>query len=246
MRLFITSYQKSGTHQIMPAFGILDDIVDRSYVDFTTIPDKWNGRQKEINYRNVREETIQEMKKPWNKRFGHIPYLPEYVEYIQCIPTKVLFNTRDPRDVVIACYYSILKTYNKGKYPGAKGFGHLNMADKDGTLLIHTDDPFSELIRIEAERWKHWVGWLQHDFVMQVKYEDLRTNPDETIEKIAEFVAPYPVDVPTVVGNLKPKSTNPTFRAGRIGDWKIEFNDKQKKLANKLFAETIVQLGYEI
>ena len=69
---------------------------------------------------------------------------------------------------------------------------------------------------------------------------------DETVEKIAEFVAPYPVDVPTVVGNLKPKPANPTFRAGRIGDWKIEFNDKQKKLANKLFAETIVKLGYEV
>jgi len=32
MRLFITSYQKSGTHQIMPMFGgMMPDVVDRGH-----------------------------------------------------------------------------------------------------------------------------------------------------------------------------------------------------------------------
>ena len=244
MRVFITSYQKSGTHQIMPALGMRDDIVDRSWVDFTKLPERYLIN-KEINWDGARNETIPALRTFEGGWFGHIPYLSEYAEVLEG-NTKVLFNVRDPRDVIVANYHSIKKVYYKTEPPGKKGYGHLNLRDKKGKLVIEKDDPISELIEIESCRWPEWLGWLNHNFVMQVKYEDLRMNPVPTIKKIEEFLKPYEINVVKSVKGLYPNHGNPTFRRGRVGDWKIEFDDTHKKLAEKLLGETIVKLGYEI
>lgn len=243
MRLFITSYQKSGTHQIMPAFGIGKDIVGRAYVDMAAI--KGYGMSG-INYDGI-PETCENLKKFEDTAFGHLPYLPEYAEAIQAQPTKVLFNVRDPRDIIVANLHNIQKIYYRTNPPGGKGLGHLNLLDDTtNELVVEKKDPISALIEIESYRWPKWLGWLEHDFVMQVKYEDLRTDGVETLRNILEFTMPFSFNVYTVAGNLRPQHSNPTFRAGRIGDWKKEFLPKHKKLAEKLLGETIVKLGYEI
>lgn len=238
MRIFITSYQKAGTHQIAPAMEIYADIEDRSYADISQI--HGYGVAKQIDKDGL-EYTCEKLRKFKDKKFGHIPYTPEYAEAIQHHPTKVLFNVRDPRDVVVANYHNIHK-----KWYGGTGHGHLNFKHESGKMLIEMDDPITELIKIEAVRWPAWLGWLDHDFTMQVKYEDLRTNGLETLEKIEEFVKPNSVNYLTTYSNLYPKPENPTFRAGRIGDWKTEFNSFHKELAERLLGKTIERLGYEI
>ncbi|MHA2246894.1 MAG: sulfotransferase domain-containing protein [Candidatus Hodarchaeales archaeon] len=244
MRLFVTSYQKSGTHQIMPALGINKDIVDRSLIAATGIPEKYGTTR--VRNENGVQKTCVMLKYFKKKAFGHVPYNPEYAECIQTQPTKVLFNVRDPRDIIVAVFYNMNKVYFKGKRPGAKGYGHLNLVDKNGKLLIQKNDPISELIKIEAGRWPHWLGWLQHDFVMKVKYEDLRLRGVETLRKISEFIYPHPLNFESASARLTPRHHNPTFRAGRVGDWKKDFTDKHKKLAEKLLGDIIIQLGYEV
>ena len=54
IRLFLTSYQKSGTHQIMPALLIKEDIVDRSGNDMRDIPARY-GASKKLNYDGISE-----------------------------------------------------------------------------------------------------------------------------------------------------------------------------------------------
>lgn len=245
MRFFITSYQKAGTHQIMPAFGATSQIVGRAYVDMAAI--KGYGMSG-VNAAGI-PETCAQLREFKDKAFGHLPYLPEYAEAIQAQPTKVIFNVRDPRDVVIANLYSIRKIYYKiPECPGAKGNGHLNMMSEEGKLVIDEDDPIGKLIEIESYRWPHWLGWLQHDWTMLVKYEDLRRpeTATETVSKIASFIRPNKLDVHTIAGNLRPQHSNPTFRAGRIGDWKTEFSAHHKKLAEELLGDTIRKLGYEV
>jgi len=244
MRVFVTSYQKSGTHQIMPAMGIRDDIVDRSYIDMQNIEDYIPFTQGEFTI----EDTCKDLREFLGKKFGHLPYHPKYAEAVQARATRVLFNVRDPRDVVVANYHSIQKICNpKNKPMYSKGLGHLNFMNKiNGKILIEQDDPIAELIKIEAKRWPAWLGWLEHDWTMMVKYEDLRLNPQETIEKIAEFVKPFIINVPLVVGNLKPRPTNPTFRKGAVGDWKNEFSEYHKELSQRLMKDTIERLGYEL
>lgn len=241
MRLFIVSYQKSGTHQIMPALDAVKDVVDRSWLDMTTVPRKF-GTQRYRNEEGVLE-TCEKLREFTKSAFGHLPYNDEYLEALRSIPTKILFNVRDPRDIVVANFHSIRKVYFEKK----RGSGHLNFYCADeGKVLIEMDDPISELIQVEAERWKHWIGWHGVDDVMTVKYEQLRIAPRETIEEIAKFVHPFPIDIAKSTSGLVPNHANPTFRAGRIGDWKQDFNDAHKELANELMRDTITQLGYEL
>src|SRR3990167_6759854 len=243
MRLFITSYQKSGTHQIMPAMGAVEQIVGRAYVDMANI--KGYGMTG-INYAGI-PETCEHLRDFKEKAFGHLPYLPEYAESIQAQPTRVLFNVRDPRDVVVANLHSIRKVYYRTNPPGGKGLGHLNMKDEvTGELVIQKADPISALIEIESYRWPKWLGWLAHNFVMKVKYEDLRLGGINTLNNILDFTLPYSFNVYSVNDGLSPNHSNPTFRAGRIGDWKEEFNEHHKRLAERLLGDAISKLGYEI
>lgn len=235
MRLFLVSYQKSGTHQIMPALHIDRDIVDRSYNELTDIPYRYrNGNGKAISPEGV-EETCQQLRTFGGFAFGHLSYLPEYAEAMQTDETKVLFNVRDPRDIIVSEFYSA----SMGRWPNL-------FIEQYGKRLSEMDDPISELIELAAARWPKWIGWLNHSFVMKVKYEDLRLNGAETVYKMSEFLCPIEIDRNACVRKLSPGPKNPTFRRGVPGEWKEVFTDGHKKKAELLLGSIIETLGYEL
>ena len=242
MRLFLTSYQKSGTHQIMPALRIFPDVVDRSGNDMVNLPEGYNVNRK-IDEEGV-SETCERLRNFDKAAFGHISYLPEYFSAVQAAPTKIIFNVRDPRDVVVSNYYNILKKHDK-RY----GHGHLNFKDlSDGKLLIEKDDPISELIKIESERWPFWLGWLDHSSLMVKvnRYEDMRQRKTEVLQEIVNWLQPYDLDLEIAIRKSHPNPNGKNFRKGLCGEWKKLFNDEQKELANDLFSTTLSRLGYEI
>jgi len=242
MRLFLTSYQKAGTHQIMPALLISEDIVDRSGNDMTTIPRRY-GTRREVYSEGVKT-TVAELQNFGGKIFGHVSYLPEYYEALMSKPTIILVNVRDPRDIVVSNYYNIRRLHF-GKH---RGHGHLNFYDHvAGKNLMDTDDPISALIEIEAARWPHWWGWLNLDpeNVMVVKYRELRQFPNETVAKIKEFLDPYELDLAPTVKRLAPKTYRATVRRCIVGEHKELFKPHHMELANRLFSETLDRLGYE-
>ena len=121
MRFLFTSYHKSGTHQAYPMFmDQIPHLIDHSNIQFKGA-DKWG--MPASRFPNPRYlETIEELRNFTGKRFGHISYMPEYAEAIQAKPTKVVFNVRDPRDVVIAEYENI-----KTKVRTGPGLGMWNI-----------------------------------------------------------------------------------------------------------------------
>ena len=235
MRLFIVSYNKSGTHQIMPAFEAHASVVDCSHNPMAGLPD-YVGIGKTLKPGGIKE-TCEALANFISPAHGHVAYLTEYAEAIQSQPTKVLFNVRDPRDIIIAEYHNMMKYEDKQSW--------LNFYLKDKDCYVAKDDPISHLINF-AVRWEKWLGWLDHDFVKKVKYEDLRTNGYETCVEIAEWLKPYIIDPVYVSDNLKPRKRNPTFRKGAIGDWKEEFSSEHKKQAEKVLGHIIEKLGYEV
>ena len=239
-RLFITCYQKSGTHQIMPAFETTKDIVDRSHNGTKDMPD-YVGLKKTLCKDGI-EETCNEFRTFAGWRFGHISYLPEFAEAIQTMPTKVLFNVRDPRDVVVSEWKNMLK---KAEKDPAHALWNFSM--KDGNTVLYSGNPIKHLITFASKRWPNWLGWMKHRFVYTVKYEDLRLNGLETIEEIGEFLAPeIKINPAWNFAHLEPRPRNPTFRKGTPGDWKIEFTDEHKKQAEEELGSIIEKLGYEI
>lgn len=234
-RMFLTSYQKSGTHQIMPALRIGPDVIEFSKNDMLDLPPRygrWYGRELNTQAVAVTCDTLRAYE---GKAFGHISYLPEYADALQAVPTKVLFNVRDPRDVIVAEFHSI----QKGGWPNL----FVPLYQKEISLL---DDPISELIELAAARWPHWLGWLDHDWVMEVKYEDLRLDSEATVRKIIEFVYPYRFDFNSTLQGLNPRPKNPTFRKGIPGEWRETFTAEHKERASNMLGEIITRLGYEV
>lgn len=243
MRLFITSYQKSGTHQIMPIFSArMKDVVDRSANEFITMPD-YLQLNKEVNQAGVKE-TSKHLQEFSNEAFGHITYLPQYLASLQTQPTKILFNIRDPRDVVIAEYENGLKHYQNGAPERALW----NFLDKEtNTLTFDKEDVISELIKFASARWVHWLGWLDHSDVLPIKYEELRLNPRETCQRIQEWIAPHPSpNLDIMVNNAQPRKRNPTFRRGVPLEYLNRFEPHHHKLAEKLLGDIITRLGYKV
>ena len=242
MRLLITSYQKSGIHQIYPMFlPDVPNVVDRSYNEMLDMP-KYLHLSTEINQSGMKE-VVEKLRTFNGKLMGHLTYLPEYAEALQAQPTKVLFNIRDPRDVVIAEYESGLRHLREGRK--AKPLWDF-VDDRDGKSAFEREDVIAELIVYAAARWPRWLGWLDHDFVLPVKYEDLRLKPIETITSICIWLVPFQCDqISHLAIRAQPKSTNPTFRRGIPGEWKEKFTEKHRKLSEELLTPIIERLGYE-
>ena len=242
MRLFITSYQKSGTHQIMPMFVVRPDVVDRSLNEMIDVPAKYN-LNAEINLAGVREtvENLRVFKLGSSKAFGHLSYMPEYAKVLEETNTKVLFNIRDPRDIVIAEYENALRKFERGENMPLWNFYDSEKEE----YLFRSKDPIAELIVFAAARWPRWLGWLDHDFVKPVKYEDLRLRTRETVEELIKWLNGVGCSgVDTMVKEAIPKPGNPTFRKGEPGEWKTVFTPHHIELADKLLSGTIKRLGY--
>ena len=240
MRLFITSYQKSGTHQIMPIFGMIPDVVDRSWQDWINVPKRYNLNTK-INLPGIIETVanLRTFKHSSNKAFGHLSYLPEYAKVLEETNTRVLFNIRDPRDVIVS-------EYENAQRPGNKMPLHNFYDIENEKFLYDQDDPITELIIFAAARWPRWLGWLDHDFVMPVKYEDLRLRTRETTEKIFNWIKATGCESAEMMARkTKPGTANPTFRRGVPGEWLIKFKPHHVELADELLSDIIETLGYE-
>jgi len=254
VRLFITSYQKSGTHQSYPMFmPECPSIVDRSGMGNKGMDD-W-GFPSGIYPRPKMSETC-DVLRTFNKHgrdhvraFGHVAYLPEYAEAVQTASTKVVFNVRDPRDVIIAEIAHIKKFEREGRISHA----WLNYKrESDDKRINEIADPITEMIMIAAAKWKNWIGWLDHDFVTRLQFEELRLRPLETANWLTEQLKPVvlpkspPQMVEAAAAGRKPGSLTPSFRKGKVGEWKSLFKAHHKKLAYELMGEIIERLGYEI
>jgi hypothetical protein len=244
MRLFITSYQKSGTHQIMPMFGgMMPDVVDRAHSTYIDVPDRF-GLNKDINWGGVTEtaNNLRQFKHGENKAFGHLAYMPEYEKVFRETDTKVIFNVRDPRDVIVAEYENARRKLEADP----KSIPLWDFYDEEaGMRIFQKPDPITDLIIFAAARWPHWLGWLDCDFVLKIKYEDLRLRKTETVQKIFEFAQPAGIpDQRALAKGTEPKPQNPTFRKGTPGDWKITFKLHHMELAEKLLMDTMERLGY--
>ena len=228
-------------------------IVDRSSVHLKGM-DAWGFNSD--NYPLPRmSETISELE-TFNKHgrdhvraFGHVAYLPEYAKAVQKLPTKVIFNVRDPRDVIIA-EIAHIKIHEKA---GRIHEAWLNYKrDSDDRRINELDDPIMEMIKIDAVKWRNWIGWLDHNFVIRLQFEELRLKPLETAMRLTEQLRPaVPPKSPAQMvqaseSGRKPGSTTPSFRKGNVGEWKSYFRDRHKKLAKELMGDIIERLGYDL
>jgi hypothetical protein len=239
MRLFLTSYQKSGTHQIMQALmHEIPNIEDYSGVQMKGCEAYGFTGERPLPDTYKTTEALRDFE---IKAFGHIPYLAEFAEVFREVPTRVLFNIRDPRDIVVAEHENIRRHLREERV----GLGHMNIKTRSGIHISDSDDPIAELIRLAALRWPNWYGWLDEDFTVVVRYEDLRQETRKTLiglqKALSGCVLPSLDDMIAQATNTK---WSHSFRKGLVGEWETAFRPHHKEMADDLLGPVIERLGY--
>ncbi len=235
-RLLLTSYQKTGTHQAMQMLmHDIPDIVDRSGIGLRGL--KSVGFLADFHGPLPRTgETIEALRHFRGKAFGHIAYLPQYAEVVQAVPTQVIFNIRDPRDVIVSEYENMKIAPHK--WP--------NLMMQNGKRVIDQDDPIEILIKAASIRWPNWFGWLYHEFVYVLRYEELRLRTVATVKRLREDLpnCPFPPES-EMIANAQKTEWSTTFRKGLVGEWKTYFEPHHIELAKELLTPIMDVLGYE-
>jgi hypothetical protein len=241
MRLLLTSYPKSGTHQIYPMFQpSMINIEDRSSMNLKGT-DKFGFPYPSADFPLPgHKKTYSDIVAFKGKAFGHLAYLPEFAQACQTTPTKVIFNVRDPRDIII----SELENMRSKKSVGKIGLWD-TFLEAEGKYLSDTDDPIALLIKFASARWPNWLGWLDHPSVEICHYEDLRSYTDQAVAKLCRVVDPGLLghDKEWMVKRAQSKKSA-TFRKGLIGEHRRYFTGIHWALCDQYLSSIMARLGY--
>lgn len=258
---YLNGFPKSGLHWIVGLLGPLSKPVDLDPVWSTA----WSGSFREhawsedwipstaILYRTGRLT---------DGRFvlAHCGYKPEIERFIWYLGAAMVFIYRDFRDVAVSQAHHIL--------------------DDDDERFIHSDkdyyrqmDGFDEVLEAVIvgtekwpgifQRWRHYAGWLDVDWVHRVSYEDIDADPWAAAYALAGYgfrrmagvygldLQLEPMDVialaDKMVVNGNRHDSSPNFRRGGTGHWREYFTPEIKTAFKEADRDGwLVKLGYEV
>jgi hypothetical protein len=247
--LFANSFPKSGTHlltQVLQGFPRFTLTVDSGLPAIVTFQGD-TGRPRSSG------EIIHDLQRllPGDIAYGHLHASPEVVAYL-CQPgVAAYFILRDPRDVVISHvhyvtemepnhihhrYYSQeLRTFDERLRTSIQGI-------PDPTI------PFPDIY----QRFVPYLGWIEHPEVLTLRYEDFLANRAEALGQVYDQAVlrglPAQTSREEAIQSLEASidpGRSPTFRSGKAGGWRTQFNPENKLLFKDVAGDLLIQLGYE-
>ncbi len=172
----------------------------------------------------------------------------------------VLIVWRDGRDVVVSQYYHWLFGNEFGGDSWKKYRADLGFKDYDD--IFANLPKFIDYVYAQKKHprfsWSDFVNkWIDQDVVF-VKYEHMRLNPVDELERIVmelakiELSRKRAVDIVAEYSFQKQagrkcgeESKTSFMRKGIIGDWKNHFSDEAKLLFKQYAGDELIKLGYE-
>jgi len=165
---------------------------------------------------------------------------------IECTPnSKIIFVLRDGRDVID----SLVDARSKKGWGTKLGAKQINEGNKTQFIERHAN-----LWRIRTELLLSLFENHPSNLCHKVKYEDLRKNTKEELEKIYKFLE---IDVPQekldeIVSKYSfenipdsQKGSGKVRRSASPGKWKENFSEEEQKIMNEKMGETLKKLGYD-
>lgn len=186
---------------------------------------------------------------------GHMGYAPAFPQLLYSMGVVVIFIYRDLRDVAVSTAHHVLKA----------------SPERDGSNLHHPKPelyqalPNFESVLIAVleglgefpglfDRWASYAGWLDQDWVLSVKYEDLRRRERATCKRIADHYLSYSQDtfhnynhvIKAMVERIRQRDKSITYRkgGGKSGGWQVAFTPKVKDCFKALDPGWLGRLGY--
>ena len=160
------------------------------------------------------------------------PPTAEAVRLTQLFPSFTII--RDPRDIIVSWHHYIDVVARERRISMVESDKSLNYKDYDG------DARKDLLIETVHETIERFLPWGDTD-VVATRFEDIIERPEEALVPVAKRIG-TPLDV--LVERSKFRGGK-TFRKGLVGEWKHEFNDKQKKRFDELYGHIMEVWGYD-
>lgn len=162
------------------------------------------------------------------------------------IPFVVIY--RDLRDVAVSYYFYVKQTPWHPQYHLYK-----NLTVEDGLKF------FAENLLCEYAKWiESWTKTTENSLRLIIRYEDLLSNPEIELSKIAKHCAldNSPQKIRKIVEinsfsnlsggrNKGNESSNSFFRKGVAGDWKNHFTPNLKNIYKEKIGDFLVDFNYE-
>ena len=175
---------------------------------------------------------------------------------------KIIVTYRDLRDVVISEYHRRMNWPHEKNEPEYDDYRIVNFQ------TLNKEKALNYIISNNAEYYIKWIkGWFEiskryKNFIHFCRFETLITSPEKELLKMLEF---YEISISqkkinkiiqktkgkkTMVKNmyqsaLLPMAISSNFRSGKIGYWKKEFTESNKKLFKNFMGNFLIELGYE-
>jgi sulfotransferase 6B1 len=238
---FFNSIPKSGTHLM---FQMLTGIPNLSFKPsnhvFEGLSNQLEAHRNLLSSLNTNEFLS-----------GHIYYSRKWTKMLKELKIKQIFLYRDPRDVLVS-YNHYQEQTNTQLY---QFFVKHNYSHKERLLAIINGIDNDEYGHQSFGEWfSKFIGWLYSKNVFSVKYENLIKSKNQQIMEIGKIIhylfsdQQLPIEksemIQLIRNNINPSQSG-TFRKGKIGSWKDEFDSDIKKVFKDSLGKLLIKIKYE-
>ncbi len=222
-RIFVTSIPKAGTHLVERALCLH--------------PRLYRKLLPKITEENLQQygglERILAGLRPGQILLTHLPHRPEYERILKSLRVPGIFVIRDPRDIVVSDTFFILRWPG---HPVHQEFRNQPNLEKRLELAIrgipHRGYPSLE------DKLRGFSGWLRSG-IQVIRFEDLVGRQGGGNDSLQEKTFMQLFDSlglplsPSLLRRVKEGlfyRKSPTFRRGRIGQWREYFTPRIEQL----------------
>jgi hypothetical protein len=241
------SFPKSGTHlldQILLGFSNVAPYARRLHSFYAEYEGE-SGIKRELGEAIAWLDSLG----PRDVASAHLFARPEVVARV-CSPKFIpYFIFRDPRDVVVSHVFYVTEMEARHVHHEY----YRSLPDFNARLkvsILGRSDSNVEFPNI-TERFAPYLGWLEHDEVLKIHFEDLIHNRESTLTSIMDHLlnrvplrTPRQLILDSLEASINP-TKSPTFRSGKTGEWKKYFSEEHKKIFKEVAGDLLVNLGYE-
>jgi len=241
------SFPKSGTHlldQILLGFANVAPYSKRLHSFYA----EYEG---ESGVKRAPEQALHWLDSlhPCDVASAHLFARPEAVVRVTSPRFIPYFIFRDPRDVVVSHVFYVTEMESRHVHHAY----YQSLPDFDARLkvsILGRPDSDVEFPNI-AERFAPYLGWLDQPQVLIIHFEDLIQDRTQALDRIMDyFLARVPLRtsrqliLDSLESAINP-TKSPTFRSGKIGEWKKYFTNEHKNIIKDVAGDLLIRLGYE-
>jgi hypothetical protein len=240
-----SSVPKSGTHLMQQMLngipGLSNDISDLQKKFFVNNPP--TGFYEDHTRRLA-------LLKPNEFGIGHLYYTERYARLLEMYKFKHIFIYRDPRDILVSLTFFIADKWPEHPLHPHFQKRYVTFKARAATLL----QGIPEFPCTFGQYFTPFYGWLNDHQSLNISFEQLMVSPAtrrETQLRILHYLwdgRVPPASFHSMAAAMEAKidsGTSRTFRQGRIGSWKTQFDVHIKSLFKHDAGHLVLKAGYE-